>query len=110
MSQQGTPSMGKLLYWLFGAPAIFLGVLYAGILPVVLLGTPDERPPATNLIVAPYGVLLLVFAVFVVWACWRAVRGDARALRPFPWPVWVGALVLGLASGAATLLLRAGAV
>jgi len=92
-----TPIVAKVLYWLVGAPAAFLAVMYTGAMPLVLLGAADERPPILNLVIAPYVVLVFVAAAFVAWACWRAVRGEvpAVAFRPFPGRVWAIAAVVG---------------
>ena len=101
VQRRPTPFIGKLVYWLLGAPVAFLSVAYIGSLPLVLLGPFEERSRITNLGVSPYSAVVLVAATYVAWAFWRAVRGDppAAAFRPFPWPVWAVATVLGLALG-----------
>jgi hypothetical protein len=99
--EESTLFIGKLVYWFLGAPAAFLSVMYVGTLPLLLLGPTEERSSTINLVVAPYSAFLFVAALYLSWACWRAVRGDppASAFRPFPWPVWVSAIALGLISG-----------
>lgn len=88
------------LYWLLGAPTTFLAVLYAGSLTLAFSPS-DTRPPIGNLLAAPYTMLVLVAAWNLTWAFWRVLRGDsaASAFRPFPWPVWVFASLVGLTSG-----------
>ena len=106
MGSSDTPIVAKVLYWFLGAPAVFLGMLHVGVLPLVILGPAEERASITNLVVAPYLALLVVGACYFTWACWRAVRGEhpSIAFRPFPWPIWVGAALLGIVSGAVTFV------
>jgi hypothetical protein len=107
MQTTRTPLIGRILYWFVGAPVTFLGVLYAGILPVVVLGPAEQRPPMVTAATALYAAVLFVVALWLTWAFWRAVRGDAppAAFRPFPWPVWAAAVALGFASGISAFFL-----
>ena len=109
MARQSTPLFAKVLYWFLRAPVAFLCVMYAGILPLAILGLPDQRAPFMELAVAPYAAVVVVTAVNFTWGCWRAIRGDspATALRPFPGPVWLASLAVGLACGTFALVVAA---
>ena len=91
----------RVIYWLVGALPVFLGIAYAGLVPIIFLGPPAERPYWLNIIVSTYAPILYLCAANATWAGWRMVKGISgpEALRPFPRVVWLGAAVLGLLVG-----------
>lgn len=92
------PSVAKVLYWLIGAPAMVLAVIYVGMLPIILVAPFASGSVVGQLIIYCYTPLIYVAAAYLTWSCWRALRGEAlaAAFRPFAWRVWVTASALGI--------------
>ena len=92
--------LGKVIYWMLGGPAIFLGLAYAGMAPLLLLGPAAERAYLVNIAVSGYGGFVLVAATNFAWVGWRLVKASPDPYRNFPAAVWIGAIVLSAAFAA----------